>query len=116
MTKLSLVTKLQIGHALVLEALLPRSSAPIWSAPTCATPSKLSFADSHIIMQELVNEGSLAHPRRDITDQVARLIPSEAAFSQDGSMRCGPMAGNNPWRGGTLGWRVLMNRDGIDCS
>ncbi len=55
MHPLVLVTKLQLGHAFVLEALLP-SARTGRSAPTLSTPTKPSFADKCVPKLELGNE------------------------------------------------------------
>ncbi len=55
---MTLVTKLLLGHALVLEALLPCTSAEAWSAQCGATPAKQSFRDKRVPKQELGHEGA----------------------------------------------------------
>ena len=49
------MTKLQLGHAPVLEALLPERALDL-SARSKATPTKQSFADKRVPKLELGNE------------------------------------------------------------
>ena len=55
MTKRPLVTKLQLGHALGLEALLPRARDGM-DARNPSTPAKQSFGDKCVPKLELGNE------------------------------------------------------------
>ena len=51
------MTKLLLGHAIVLEALLPPAPAAEKSARDGATPTKPSFGDKGVPKLELGNEG-----------------------------------------------------------
>ncbi len=62
-----LVTQIQLGHSLVMEALLPLRARCGMGARCGATPTKQSFGDKGISKLELGNEGKTGMaPERNV--------------------------------------------------
>ena len=72
-----LVTKLQLGHALVLEALLPAGLHREGARTVSSTPTKRSFADKCVPKLEFGNERQF----KPLGQKLGNAVAGEAALS-----------------------------------